>query len=380
MNKLDQISNITQLDTQGQFNTIKDWPQMISQGFQLGTQLKLPTTVEIGKYTLNYSKKFLNLIVCGMGGSAISGEYMQNLISTSQFKLHFSIIRGYQLPSYVNNNSLAIIITYSGNTRETLICLYKAIERNIPIIIISSGGTAITIAKKYNIPFLQLSSSYQPRAAFPLLFSTLAGVINNILPISNDSEAAFNQTIQLLKKESNNLEPKSPNQNNLAKKIANKLLQNKDKVPMFLTAHSALGMRMKGQFNENANLVAFYDIFPELMQNSVQGWKDKKSLQFYFILIKLGSDSNEMIDKIKYSLNIAHPDEKILFELIEIEGPSFLAELLFATYLMDYISLYLAILQNIDPSEMIMITNMKKTFDSKLKIEFDVEKALLSLE
>ena len=134
MNKLDHISNIIQLDTLGQFNTIKNWPQMISQGFQLGSQLKLPKTVEIGEHRLNYSKNLLNLFVCGMGGSAISGEYMQNFLSTSQFKLPFSIVRGYQLPSYVDKNSLVIIITYSGNTRETLICLYEAIKRNVGFI------------------------------------------------------------------------------------------------------------------------------------------------------------------------------------------------------------------------------------------------------
>ena len=381
MTNLDRPQDYLYLDTQGQFKWMGQWPEMLETGFKSGQSLKIPSIIKINKINLDYSKKCTNIIICGMGGSAISGEFLQNFLAKdNEFKVPISIVRGYSLPKYVDHHSLTLVISYSGNTREALVCLYAALKQASPVIIVSSGGTAIEVSKKHNLPFIQLPTGFQPRAAFPLLFSTLAGLIAKRYPHSIQIETELTKTIDYIRSNGQVFVPDSPLSENLAKQYAIKWYKNLKPIPIFITEYSAIGMRMKGQINENANLVAYYDIFPEFMHNSVQGLKDSKIDNYFYFLIQLASDSSEMIDKVLFSLKLAHPEENYLAEVIRIEAPCFLAELFFSIYLIDYMSLYIAILQEYDPSEIEIISRVKEEFGDKLNSEFDVKKALMWLD
>ncbi|MHA2362986.1 MAG: bifunctional phosphoglucose/phosphomannose isomerase [Candidatus Hodarchaeales archaeon] len=372
---LDQPSTYLGLDTLGQFNNINKWSEMLSEGFQAGKAIILPNKINLGKFTLEYNTKPENIIICGMGGSAISGEYLHNYLEKSQFEIPISIHRSFGLPSYVCSKTLILVVSYSGNTRETLNCLYQAIKCSSPIIIISSGGIAKEVADKYNIPFVHISNAFQPRVAFPLLLSTLTGIIQKLFPKLKILESEMDKLIRFIRDKSKSFTPEVSSVQNKAKQYA---LEWQDKIPIFITSYSALGMRMKGQMNENSKKIAFYDLFPELMHNTVQGWKDLVIEKFRILIVSLTNDSKEMVDKVKFSLIKSHPEKKITIDIIKINGPCFLAELVYGTLLVDYVSLYLACLGGYDPSEMDIISGMKEEFESK--DNFDIRKALLTLE
>lgn len=375
---LDNIEDIKKIDKSNQFEWISSWPEMIKKGFSLGMNTKIPKEISIKIGKINLKKKFRNIGICGMGGSAISGEYIQNFLIENEtgFDLPINIIRGYKLPNYLTSDSLIIVVSYSGNTRETLFCLLEAIKRNIYVIFISSGGVLIELSEKYNFPIVKLPKGYAPRAAFPLLFSALCGIFSSLFPELKYLEQELSELTELLIHKNSELNFNTPINSNPGKKFALKWL---DKIPIFISQYSCLGMRMKGQMNENSKKIAFYDFFPEMMHNSVQGWKDESINNFIFVRIFFSASGSEMIDKTDFSLKIVNYHNKKTVDKIIIKESNLMKNLFVATYLVDYVSLYMSVLQNIDPSNIDIISKMKEEFDPKLNLVFNIKNELNSL-
>ena len=171
MINLDNIEEMKSLDSKGQLTWMTEWPKMISESFQKGSNTKMPKEVSFKHTIIKYNKKFNQIGICGMGGSGISGEFIQNYLSETEFNLPVSLVRGYKLPKHFTSDSLILIISYSGNTRETLTCLYEALNKSIPVILVSSGGLCFELSEKAKLPIIALPKGFEPRAAFPVLLS-----------------------------------------------------------------------------------------------------------------------------------------------------------------------------------------------------------------
>lgn len=370
MINLDDIEKMRSLDTENQLGVIASWPKLMEDGFYRGKEVKLSQAV---KDRVTSGARLV--CVCGMGGSAISGEYLSDYLSKNSFGTPILVVRGYSLPSYVGEDCLVIAISYSGNTRETLVLLHKALEKNIPSVIISSGGIAAEAARKRGLTLATLPGGYPPRAAFPIIFSTLCGVFEKLFPSQTLLEKDFLSTLPSLEEATSELSLDIPAASNRAKQTA---LSWRSLIPVFITSYPSLGMRMKGQMNENSKKIAYFDLFPELMHNSAQGWKDGSVKDFLFIRIKVGTEAEELIEKTKYALELATGNGEPKLDTLLFEGSNLLSCLLHATQFVDYVSLYLAVLQGYDPSEMDIISGMKKEFELKLNRQFDVRQELLS--
>ncbi|OLS25953.1 MAG: Bifunctional phosphoglucose/phosphomannose isomerase [Candidatus Heimdallarchaeota archaeon LC_3] len=267
MNLLDDKPLMEKLDQSNQLSWIQNWESMFNQAFDTGSSIKIPKKINIGKkeITLNYSQKFSSIIVIGMGGSAISGDYLSSILSREEnFSTPVQVIRGYHIPKWVSLSTLVIAVSYSGNTRETLTCLYKALQVQASTILLSSGGTIEEVAKKYSIPWIKLPSGYQPRAAFPVIFGTIIGLFDKLFPtltLSNKIKNIGNVINNIITR----FGPDQPSTNNLSKNLASKL---HNKIPIIISSELALITRWKGQINENSKMIAYMDVFPELMHNS----------------------------------------------------------------------------------------------------------------
>lgn len=379
MVNLDKTDSFKALDTQGQLSWIANWSNSILQSFEIGKNIQIPDHISTTNFNLHYLEQYSQITICAMGGSAISGTYLKNYLDGVNFFIPITIVRGYTFPDNIPIDSLVLIVSYSGNTRETLSCLYQSIKRNMAIVIISSGGTCLEFAKKYNIPFVTLPKGFQQRAAFPLILGGILGVVCKQFLELHFLESELASLADLLDKHNSIYEAKNPSSSNLAKQLAIKWL---DQIPIFFSEFECLGMRMKGQMNENAQKMAFYDTFPEMMHNSTQSWKDQYLSKLPFQLIRIIiNDNPEMIRKTNYALELAKQESVKIIDEIDFtkETTNPLHRLLLSTYLIDYISIYIAFLENLDPSDADIIVGMKTKFDPELKKEFDFKSALLSL-
>jgi glucose/mannose-6-phosphate isomerase len=365
------------LDESNQLNLIQQWDQLLNKAIETGSSVNIPKELKFGKNSslLNYKQNFSSIAIFGMGGSAISGDYLASvLFHEKTFDIPIQVIRGYNIPKWINFRTLVIGVSYSGNTRETLTCIFHALNSKAPIILLSSGGVVEEVANKYSLPLVNLPGGYQPRAAFPIIFGSILGLFIKLFPQIKIENQLINLN-SILQNIININGPNVPLKENDAKQLAVKL---EKKIPLVISSESSLAMRWKGQINENAKMIASFDIFPELMHNTIQGWENDLLSNLEVIVLKLNTDSNEIIEKNKFCLKIANENVKKDIHLFEYNNKFLVENLVAATLFGDLVSIYLAFLQSLDPSKIRLITEMKNEFEPKLSQEFNVKEELLS--
>jgi len=282
-----------------------------------------------------------NIIITGMGGSAISGNLLKTYLSDINIPVYVN--RDYKLPNFVNENSLVFAVSYSGNTEETLSSFRDAKAKNAKIIGITSGGKLADECEKV----ITIPSGLQPRAALGYLFFPMLGILHNtnITRVKNDE---LNEMMDILKK--------TDSFNDQGEELSKKL---KEKIPIIYASEAleAIAFRWKTQINENAKMPAFYNVFSEMNHNEIVGYKsmDRK---FAAVIIRDKHDN----DRIKKRMDICREimEVNVDVEEIETQGESLLARMFSAIYLGDFVSYYLALWNRVDPSPVEIIEGMKK--------------------
>jgi len=299
--------------------------------------------------------KFSSIIVTGLGGSAISGDLALNLLK-DELKLPYLVNRNYSLPLFAGENTLLIVSSYSGNTEETIEVFRQGIERGCKIVAITTGGVIGKIANENNVPVVQLQKGFQPRYSLGLSFFSLLKVLQE-LNVVGDQTDFVNQIINLWRKNGDAFSKEGNDAYNRATKIIGY-------IPIIYSAadiSSAVGYRLKCQFNENAKLHAFHNTIPELNHNEIIGWEDYLEKQFQTKAIYI-------IDK------VYHTQIKKRFEIteeiiskagietvfLESSENDFKVRMMDLIYLCDWISYYTGILRKKDPSEIENINILKK--------------------
>ncbi|MCH7516659.1 MAG: bifunctional phosphoglucose/phosphomannose isomerase, partial [Bacteroidetes bacterium] len=249
-------------DTQNQFQVLIDSYKQIENAWNNKIDLEDESKNE-----------FNNIIVAGMGGSAISADLLKSFLG-NELRIPLQVCRDYSLPYYANENSLVIISSYSGNTEETISCLEDAIHKQCKLIIVSTGGKVKTIAQENNIPWINLQKGFQPRYALGVGFFTLLKILQSLNIIPNQSEVV-NKVKELWK----NKGMEYSTAENSALTIAEELV---GFIPLIYSSAGleAVGYRLKCQFNENSKLHAYNNVIPELNHNEIIGWEtfDDKQL------------------------------------------------------------------------------------------------------
>jgi glucose/mannose-6-phosphate isomerase len=328
-------------DQQNQFNVLINTFQQIE--FAWNNQIDLGALK---------NKKFNSIIVTGLGGSAISADLMSNFLGI-ELTIPFIVNRNYYLPSFADNNSLLIVSSYSGNTEETISVLNEGIRNKCSIICITTGGKIEYIASENKIPVVKVIPGYQPRYTLGLSFFSLLKILQELNIISSQ-DAKVKKIITLWKEKGIELS----RNNNLAIDIARELI---GFIPIIYSAvdiTSAVGYRLKCQFNENSKLHAFHNVIPELNHNEIIGWESfqEKQLNTKLILI-LDKQYHPQIKK-RFEITASLIScEKIFLESHEADFKIRLMDLI---YLGDWISYYLALLRGFDPSEIENINTLKE--------------------
>lgn len=302
------------------------------------------------------SSSISNIVFAGMGGSALAALVAQ---SWPGFSIPFEVSRDYSIPSYVSENTLFIASSYSGNTEETIEAISTAKSKGAKIAVISSGGKLQQIANDNNYPIAILPSGMQPR--FATLYS-LKALVDILLKAELLDEARISNELEstktFLRDSITKWRPDVKTDNNIAKQLA---LEVSGKTPVIYAGPklSPVAYKWKISFNENAKNIAWYNQFPELNHNEFLGWTSHP-IDKPYLVIELRSDlEHERVQK-RFDITNKllsgrwpHPHE------VKIEGDNVLQQLLYSIALGDFVSLYLALLNGLNPTPVEIIEKLK---------------------
>ncbi|RKY99619.1 MAG: bifunctional phosphoglucose/phosphomannose isomerase, partial [Ignavibacteriae bacterium] len=257
-------------DLQNQFQVLVDSYKQIEFAWENKFDLM---QLQDSKYNL--------VVLVGMGGSAISGDLITNYLA-NELKIPFIVNRSYSLPDFVNENSLVIISSYSGNTEETLSVFEEALKRKCKIAAITSGGQVKKICDEKKLCCINIPIGYQPRYALGLSFFSLLKLLQQLGIIKNQ-DSTVNQISSLWKKKGEEYSIEENRALSLALELTGFL-------PIIYSAAcltSAVGYRFKCQLNENSKLHAFSNIIPEMNHNEIIGWETFEEKKLFTKLITI---------------------------------------------------------------------------------------------
>jgi glucose/mannose-6-phosphate isomerase len=308
------------------------------------------------KISLRYSNPE-NIVVAGMGGSAVGGELLKDWVR-DKAQVPIEVSRDYVLPAYANEKSLVLVVSYSGETEESLSAFLDAVKRNCMVFCVSSGGSLLEFAEKLGVPYLRVPSGMPPRAALPYLFVPLLKALEKVGVVSGVSEE-LSEVITLLAQIGGENAPEKPAKDNFAKRLA---LGINDSVPVVygFGVFRGVAQRFKQQFNENSKVPSKWEFFSELNHNEIVGWEKAGQLVkcFSTIFIRDASESDVIRRRIETTKTLLPVGSKV-FEVWS-RGKSALARMLSTVCVGDFTSVYLAILRNVDPTPVESINVLKQ--------------------
>ena len=345
---LDDLKLISEIDKSDMFGAVAGFPEQIKEAKDIVDSALLGSFFKIN-----------NIVISGMGGSSISGDIIQSLFR-DRIDIPIFVARQYDLPKWVNKNTLVISQSYSGNTEETLSTFKHAYQKRSKIIGISSGGKLQEFCEKREIPHIKIPSSFPPRGATGyILFSSIFALKKIGISIG-DIESEIEETILITDELRNHNKKEVPEKDNISKQMAKKIFNTIPQVYGW-NIYSPIAKRWCTQLNENSKLICRYDEVSECNHNDIIGWSMDPDVSKKFSCILFRDNKNESIYMSKRLDFMKKLYEDIAGNVIEIhpQGKKRLAKMMYAMYLGDFISCYLAILRKIDPTPVDAITELK---------------------
>lgn len=338
---LDDLKYIHQKDAQDALGVVEKQYQQLEASFEVNIS-------SIGQVK--------NVVLAGMGGSALAAGLVK---SWPKLSVPFEIVRDYVVPNYVNEQTLFIASSYSGNTEETLAALKVAEQKKAQIIVVCAGGRLAEIAKNNNYPLYVLAPNYQPRMAVLFNFKALIEAFSGIGLIAEASSTELIKTVsKFMKDAASSWRADIPSKDNVAKQIALDLV---GKSPVIYSGPllAPVGYKWKININENAKNVAWCNQYPEFNHNEFLGWSSHPVDKPYAVVNLRSSFDNAQIQKrfdiSKKLLGGRMPDP------IEVsaKGNSQAEQLFYSLMLGDFVSVYLAISNGLNPTPVELIKKLK---------------------
>ena len=340
-------NNIKLYDISDMFSVLANFGNQIFEASEIGNGIVIGNSYE----SIN------KIIVCGLGGSAIGGDLLRSVL-WYEIKIPILVNRNYSLPSSADSNTLAIFSSYSGNTEETLTAYEEAKIRGCRIICISSGGKLSLLAENDNNYLIKIPKGYQPRCAIAYSFFPLLILLSK-LGLIGDKTDIIRKIINRVRNRSEIYTSQDENINSPLK-MAGHIL---GKIPIIYSSCDVLdivNLRWKDQFNENAKMLAFGNVFPELNHNEIVGWQENpETLKKLAIISMKDIDDLPPIQKrMKITMEMISPLAGLFIE-VDGEGSTKLERIFDLIYLGDWVSYYLAVLNKIDPTPVEKINYLK---------------------
>jgi glucose/mannose-6-phosphate isomerase len=348
MSRLDRES-VMRGDPGGMWRRIAEWPDQWSRQRQALEQSGWPTLA---------ADDFDQVLLGGLGGSAIAGDLAYGVVG-DDLPRPFRVVRDYLWPGSVGERSLCLLSSYSGNTEETLSLYREARSRGARCLALTSGGRLAEWAERDDVPRLTLPPGLPPRAA---LGYSLVSVLALFAALGTPgAAAAWQEAESLLTAGNRRYSPDVPEGENSAKEWAQALAGKLVVVIAPTRPLAGVGLRWKGQINENAKQPAYVADLPEMNHNEIVAWEGAARLGLPAIAVFLRDrDEHPRIDRrVQWTRQSLEKDGFAVREAVST-GESRLARLLSLVQLGDWISLYLSILEGADPMRLDRIDTLKE--------------------
>ncbi len=346
MEKPDMMKEFDHLEV---LKIIEKFPEQCEKGMKIGEKFMKNRKI----------KKPKSVCVCGMGGSGITGDILGNLLPEKQI----TVVKDYSIPDYVDNKWLVFLVSYSGNTEETVSCYEQAAKKKLNVIGITSGGELAREMKKKRKPVVKIPSGIPPRYATGYLLFPLLVILKKIR--FSGMKVNPKTVIKQLRETREEIKPDVPMKNNISKRIAYKI---KNTIPLIQGTgnYSSVCYRARTQFNENSKIPAFSEVCPENNHNSILAFEYPTHLtrRFSVLLIRDEKESIQVRKRVEFTKSLLRKSCDSLTELWSFY-PSVIARMLSIMYILDFVSVYLAFVYENDPGEYSLLLKLKKILKQK---------------
>jgi glucose/mannose-6-phosphate isomerase len=294
------------------------------------------------------------LVVAGMGGSGIASRIVFDLLQ-DEIPVPTFVYSGYGFPSFLNKKTRVILSSYSGNTEETLRFYYKLKEKNMSYAAITSGGQLLELARKDKSETALLPNGFPPRACLGFSMVRLIGMLAGYKLIDKNHLKLIDNAARFLEMEQDDIRDKSY-------KLARRLFK---KIPVIyaLGKNEGIAIRMRQQINENAKMLCWHNVFPEMNHNELVGWKSKQE-DLAVLALRSSYDYEGNLRRWEYCKPIFIKQCREVNELTA-RGNNMWEEMLYLIHFSDWLSCFLADLRKVDATEVDVIDGLKKYLESQ---------------
>ncbi len=300
-----------------------------------------------------------NIIVMGMGGSAIAGEVIAASFN-DELPVPVTVLKQYRVPAFVGPETLAFAVSYSGDTEETVSMARAATECGASLVAISRGGVLAEVARDTDGLHLPCPPGFLPRAAIGALVAPIAVTLFR-MGLAPGAHAQLVRAQEQLARRRNQCKPSIEGDANPARELARRIGRT---IPLIYGGGALGGVaayRWKCDVNENAKAPAFWNAYPEVDHNEICGWGqhgDVTRQLMTLVELRHGFEHKQLSRRFRFTREII--DETLHQVLcVEAEGEGRLAQLLDLMYVGDWVSCYLALDNDVDPGPIDAIFDLK---------------------
>lgn len=296
------------------------------------------------------------VLVVGMGGSAIAGDYLQAWLD-AEGPIPLLVSRAYELPRWVDDHTLVLACSYSGKTEETLAAFAEAKKAGAMLAAMSTGDRLEALASSYGAPFARVEAGLQPRAALPASFATAALLLER-LGLLPGAEGALRKAARTLREAAIDVAPDLPASKNEAKRTALALQETVAAIyGAGLLAPTA--RRFANQLQENAKVLAWWGVMPEMNHNELVGWAGDDELdRFTAVFLRYANEHPQAKARYEFTIRLIQARGGRVIQH-EARGDTVPETLLTASLVGDAVSVYLAALRGVDPTPVKVIGDLK---------------------
>ncbi|PAU93048.1 bifunctional phosphoglucose/phosphomannose isomerase [Aliifodinibius salipaludis] len=339
------LEEIKSIDSQNMWELLNTFPEQWKEAVESTKNIDLTIDKE----------RISNICFVGMGGSAIGADLIRSFCY-DRCPFPIQVVRHYEIPCWVDENTLFIACSFSGNTEETLTALTSAREKGAQIIAVTAGGELMVKAAKEEFDYIKIPGGMPPRAALGYSFVPLYRIFQQ-LELVEERDGALKDTARFLSEQNDLLSDPGDNEAlNLAEEI-------NDTLPIVYsdaTMMEPVNLRWRNQFAENAKTLAYGNTLPEMNHNEIVGWEQIVHLTGRLsVILLIDKEDNPRVQRRMEIVEELVEDQTASLHILKTRGQTRLARMFSLIQLADWTSLYLAVVSNVDPTPIAKIDLLK---------------------
>ena len=321
------LEDLEKMDSKKMFKVYDMWPDIAKESYE--QEFSKPEFDDID-----------HIVFSGMGGSGTIGDVFSSILSKNN--IHTSVVKGYLLPKTVDENTLVVVTSVSGNTQEPLTVLKNSKNSKAKFIVFSSGGMIKEYALKNKINYQEIKMEHSPRASFPKYIFSMLKSLESVIPVKKSDVLDTVSKMEIMRK---NISSNNLNENNNALNIAEWITGTP--VIYYPGGLQSAAIRFKNSLQENSNLHVITEDVIEACHNGIVSWERNSNMQP--ILIRGHDDYFKTIERWKILKEFFNSKQIEYKEISSVKG-NIISKLVNLIYLLDYSSIYLAVLSKTDPT------------------------------